>query len=49
MKHEIQLEWGGKTITLETGALARQANGAILASYADTVVLATAVAMPEPR
>ncbi|TNF47391.1 polyribonucleotide nucleotidyltransferase [bacterium] len=49
MKHEIQLEWGDRTITLETGALARQANGAILASYADTVVMATAVAMPEPR
>ncbi len=49
MKHEIQLEWGGRTITLETGAMARQANGAILARYADTVVLATAVAMPEPR
>jgi len=49
MKHEIQLEWGGRTITLETGALARQANGAILARYADTVVLATAVTMPEPR
>jgi polyribonucleotide nucleotidyltransferase len=49
MKHEIQLEWGGRTITLETGALARQANGAILARYADTVVLVTAVAMPEPR
>ena len=49
MKHEIQLEWGGRTITLQTGAMARQANGAILARYADTVVLATAVSMPEPR
>ncbi len=49
MKHQVQLEWGGRTITLETGAVARQASGAVWARYADTVVLATAVAMPEPR
>ncbi len=49
MKHQVKLDWGGKTLTLETGSMARQANGAVLARYADTVVLATAVAMPEPR
>ncbi len=49
MSHRIQLEWGGRTLTLETGVLARQANGAVLARYADTVVLATAVASPGPR
>ena len=49
MKQQVQLEWGGRTISLETGAVARQASGAIWARYADTVVLATAVAMPEPR
>lgn len=49
MKKQVELHWGGRTITLETGALARQSNGAIWARYADTVVLATAVAMPEPR
>ncbi|UCF30073.1 MAG: polyribonucleotide nucleotidyltransferase [bacterium] len=49
MKHQVKLEWGGRTLTLETGALARQANGAVLARYADTVVLATAVSMPDPR
>lgn len=46
---QVNIEWGGRSITLETGVLARQANGAVLARYADTVVLATAVAMPEPR
>ncbi len=49
MKQQVQLDWGGRTITLETGAVARQASGAVWARYADTVVLATAVAMPEPR
>ncbi|NOY86282.1 MAG: polyribonucleotide nucleotidyltransferase [Deltaproteobacteria bacterium] len=49
MKHQTQLEWGGRALVLETGAVARQASGAVLARYADTVVLATAVSMPEPR
>ncbi|MDF1535964.1 MAG: polyribonucleotide nucleotidyltransferase [bacterium] len=49
MKSQVQLEWGGRTITLETGAVARQASGSVWARYADTVVLATVVAMPEPR
>jgi polyribonucleotide nucleotidyltransferase len=37
------LEWGGKTLTLETGRMARQADGAVLATYGETMVLATAV------
>ena len=37
------IEWGGKTLTLETGRMARQADGAVLATYGETVVLATAV------
>ncbi len=36
-------EWGGRTFTLETGKIARQADGAVLATYGETVVLATAV------
>ena len=39
------IEWGGKTLTLETGRLARQADGAVLATYGETTVLATAVFM----
>ena len=38
-----ELEWGGKTLILETGKVARQADGAVVASYGDTVVLATVV------
>ena len=38
-----ELEWGGKTLILETGKVARQADGAVVASYGDSVVLATVV------
>ncbi len=37
------IEWGGRTLTLETGRIARQADGAVLATYGGTVVLCTAV------
>jgi len=37
------IEWGGKTLSLETGRIARQADGAVLATMGETVVLATAV------
>ncbi len=48
-KHTEEIEWGGRTLTLETGRIARQADGAVLAKYGDTSVLATAVADREPR
>ncbi len=35
------IEWGGATLTLETGKMARQADGAVVASYGETTVLAT--------
>ncbi|WP_085906477.1 polyribonucleotide nucleotidyltransferase [Kiloniella majae] len=38
-----EIEWGGRTLKLETGQIARQADGAVLATYGDTVVLCTAV------
>ncbi len=38
-----ELEWGGRKLTLETGKMARQADGAVLVSYGDTIVLCTAV------
>ncbi len=38
-----ELEWGGRTLILETGKIARQADGAVLARYGDTIVLCTAV------
>ena len=42
-------EWGGRTLTLETGKIARQADGAVLATYGETVVLATVVGASSPR
>ncbi len=44
MVHAVELEVAGRTLRLETGRVAKQADGAIWASYADTAVLATAVA-----
>lgn len=43
------IEWGGKTLTLETGRMARQADGAVLATYGETMVLATAVFAKSPK
>ncbi|MFB3087919.1 MAG: polyribonucleotide nucleotidyltransferase [Acidiferrobacterales bacterium] len=43
------LQYGQRTLTLETGEIARQASGAVMASMGDTVVLATVVADKEPR
>ena len=39
--HREELDWGGRTLTLETGKMARQADGSVLATYGDTKVLAT--------
>src|SRR5579871_2087207 len=43
------IDWGGRKLTLETGRVARQADGAVLATYGETVVLATVVAEKSPR
>jgi polyribonucleotide nucleotidyltransferase len=49
-KHEVAVELaGGKRLVFETGRIARQASGAALVSTGETVVLATAVASPDPR
>ncbi|MEL6956806.1 MAG: polyribonucleotide nucleotidyltransferase [Pseudomonadota bacterium] len=42
-KQTVSLEWAGRTLTIETGRVARQADGAVLVTYGDTTVLATAV------
>ena len=44
-----EIEWGGRTLRLETGRMARQADGAVLASYGETTVLATVVSERAPR
>ncbi|MEL6361145.1 MAG: polyribonucleotide nucleotidyltransferase, partial [Pseudomonadota bacterium] len=41
------MEWGGRTLTLETGRIARQADGAVLATYGETSVLAAVVGQKE--
>ena len=45
----VEIDWGGRPLILETGKVARQADGAVLATYGDTTVLATAVAARTPK
>ena len=40
----VEIEWGGRKLSLETGRMARQADAAVLAQYGETSVLATVVA-----
>jgi polyribonucleotide nucleotidyltransferase len=44
-----ELDWGGRKLILETGKIARQADGAVLARYGDTIVLCTAVGVKQPK
>ncbi len=44
-----EIEWGGRTLTLETGKVARQADGAVIATYGDTKVLCTVVGEKTPK
>ncbi|MGV3243824.1 polyribonucleotide nucleotidyltransferase [Staphylococcus sp. 11261D007BR] len=48
-KKVFKTEWANQPLTIETGQLAKQANGAALVRYGDTVVLSTATASKEPR
>jgi polyribonucleotide nucleotidyltransferase len=45
--HQVSIEIGGRSLILETGKIAKQANGAITARYGDTVVLVTACIAPK--
>ena len=47
--HKVEIEWGGRPLTLETGKVARQADGAVIASYGETTVLATVVSAKSPK
>ncbi|MFC0244792.1 polyribonucleotide nucleotidyltransferase [Falsochrobactrum ovis] len=47
--HKVEIDWGGRPLILETGKIARQADGAVLATYGETVVLATVVSAKEPK
>ena len=44
-----EIEWGGRTLVLETGKMARQANGSVIATYGETSVLCTAVGQRKPK
>ena len=47
--HKQEIEWAGKTLTMETGHIARQADGAVMVTYGETTVLCTAVAQKTPK
>ncbi len=47
--HTEEIEWAGRPLKLETGHIARQADGAVLATYGETTVLATVVAEKAPK
>ncbi|MDX6152509.1 polyribonucleotide nucleotidyltransferase [Marinococcus sp. PL1-022] len=48
-KKTYSIEWAGQTLTVETGHIAKQANGAVMIRYGDTVVLSTVTASKEPK
>ena len=47
--HKVEIEWAGRPLILETGKIARQADGAVVATYGETVVLATVVSAKHPK
>ena len=47
--HKVEIDWGGRPLILETGKVARQAHGAVMATYGETVVLATVVSAKEAK
>ncbi len=47
--HSVEIDWGGRPLKLETGKVARQADGAVIATYGETVVIATVVAAKTPK
>ena len=47
--HRKEIHWGGRKLVLESGRIARQADGAVVASYGETVVLCTAVGAHKAR
>jgi polyribonucleotide nucleotidyltransferase len=47
--HRVELDWGGRKLVLETGKIARQADGAVVATYGESKVLAAVVAAKEAK
>jgi polyribonucleotide nucleotidyltransferase len=46
---KVSINWGGRKLTLETGRIARQADGSVLATYGETILLATVVSAKEAK
>jgi polyribonucleotide nucleotidyltransferase len=49
MRQTVEIEVGGRTLTLETGHIAKQAGGSVLVSSGESRVLVTATSAPDPR
>jgi polyribonucleotide nucleotidyltransferase len=47
--HKVEIDWGGRKLTLESGRMARQADASVYAQYGETSLLATVVAAKKPR
>ncbi len=47
--HRRELMWAGRKLVIESGKIARQADGAVMVTYGETTVLCTAVAQKTPR
>jgi polyribonucleotide nucleotidyltransferase len=48
-KHTVEIEWGGRPLTLETGQVARQADACVIATYGETTVLCAVVSQKSPK
>ena len=48
-KHVVEIEWGGRPLTLEAGQVARQAHGSVLVTYGETTVMCNVVSQFEPK
>ncbi|MCK4573360.1 MAG: polyribonucleotide nucleotidyltransferase, partial [candidate division Zixibacteria bacterium] len=49
MPHKVEIEIGGRTLTIGTGHLAKQANGAVTVQYGESMVISSVCADKEPR
>src|ERR1044072_5604384 len=47
--HRVELDWGGRTLTLETGKVARQADGDVIATYGETTVVRPTITAKKPK
>ncbi len=48
-KHVVEIEWGGRPLTLEAGQVARQADGSVIVTYGETTVMCNVVSQRSPK